>query len=43
MIVGVLFYYRRDTVMQTRNAKNMLELIIGVMLGGIPLDFIFTA
>ena len=43
IIVGIIFGFRSDTVMQNRNPKNILELIIAVMLAGIPLDFIFTA
>jgi hypothetical protein len=43
IIVGIIFGFRSDTVMQNRNSKNILELIIAVMLAGIPLDFIFTA
>jgi len=43
MIVGALFYYKKDTIMETRNNKNILELVICIMLAGIPLDFISTA
>ena len=43
MAVGIIFGLWSDTVMQNRNSKNILELVIAVMLAGIPLDFIFTA